>query len=71
MDTVFFIASKLIGALLRLDTWIIGAFAIVLLSLTAQRRRLALWASGLTLFMLVPLSIFPLGNLLPQLIERS
>lgn len=71
MDTVFFIASKLIGALLRLDTWIISAFAIVLLSLTAQRRRLALWASGLTLFMLVPLAIFPLGNLLPQLIERS
>jgi len=36
MNTVFFIASKLIGALLRLDRWIISAFAIVLLTLTVH-----------------------------------
>lgn len=37
MDTVFFIASKLIGALLRPDTWIIIALAIVVLALLTQR----------------------------------
>lgn len=42
MDTSFFIASKLIGALLRPDTWIIIALAIVVLALITQRRRLAL-----------------------------
>jgi len=71
MNTVFFIASKLIGALLRPDTWIIIALAIVVLALLTQRRRLALWISGLTLVTLVTLAILPLGNLLLQPIERS
>jgi uncharacterized SAM-binding protein YcdF (DUF218 family) len=71
MDTSFFIASKLIGALLRPDTWIIIALAIVVLALITQRRRLALWISGLTLVTLVTLAILPLGNLLLQPIERS
>ena len=71
MDTVFFIASKLLGALLRPDTWIIIALAIVVLALITQRRRLAVWVGGLTLFTLVTLTIIPLGNLLLQPIERS
>lgn len=71
MDTAFFIASKLIGALLRPDTWFIIALAIVVLTLVTQRQRLALWVSGLTLAALVTLAILPLGNLLLQPIERS
>ena len=71
MDTAFFIASKLIGALLRPDTWIIIALAIVMLALLTQRRRLALWVSGLTLVALTTLAILPMGNLLLQPIERS
>jgi uncharacterized SAM-binding protein YcdF (DUF218 family) len=71
MDTAFFIASKLVGALLRPDTWIIIALASVVLALIMQRRRLALWVSGLTLFLLVALAILPLGNLLLQPIERT
>lgn len=71
MDTVFFIASKLIGALLRPDTWIIIALAIVVLALVTQRRRLAIWVGSLTLVALVTLAILPLGNLLLQPIERS
>jgi hypothetical protein len=52
MDTAFFIVSKLIGALLRPDTWIIILLAVVVLALIARRGRLALWvaiagASGL------------------------
>jgi uncharacterized SAM-binding protein YcdF (DUF218 family) len=71
MDTAFFIASKLIGALLRPDTWIIIALVTVVLSLITQRRRLALWVSGLTLVALATLAILPIGNLLLQPIERS
>jgi len=42
MGTLFFIASKLIGALLRPDTWIVLAQAVVVLAVVLNRRRLAL-----------------------------
>jgi len=71
VDTGFFIASKLLGALLRPDTYIIIALAIVVLALITQRRRLALWIGSLTLLALVTLAILPLGNLLLQPIERT
>ena len=70
MDTVFFIASKLIGALLRPDTWIVIALACIVLALILHRRRIALWISSITLGMLVVLSVLPLGDLLLQPIER-
>lgn len=71
MDTVFFIASKLIGALLRPDTWIVLALAVVVLAVVLNRRRLALWVGTITLNLLVALAILPLGDLLLQPIERS
>lgn len=71
MDTLFFIASKLIGALLRPDTWIIVALAVVVLALLFNRRRLALWVGSITLAVLVALAILPLGDLLLQPIERT
>ncbi|MFY9240395.1 MAG: YdcF family protein [Roseovarius sp.] len=71
MDTIFFIASKLIGALLRPDTWIILAMAVIVLALVMNRRRLALWVGGVSLALLVALAILPLGDLLLQPIERT
>jgi uncharacterized SAM-binding protein YcdF (DUF218 family) len=71
MDTVFFIASKLIGALLRPDTWIVLPLAVVVLAVVLNRRRLALWVGTITLNLLVALAILPLGDLLLQPIERS
>jgi len=71
MDTVFFIASKLIGALLRPDTWIVLALAVVVLAVVLNRRRLALWVGTITLNLLIALAILPLGDLLLQPIERS
>lgn len=71
MDTLFFIASKLIGALLRPDTWIVLALAGVVLALLLNRRRLALWVGSITLALLVALAILPLGDLLLQPIERT
>ena len=71
MDTLFFIASKLIGALLRPDTWIILVLAMIVLALVMKRRRLALWMGSFLLTLLVVLAILPLGDLLLQPIERS
>jgi uncharacterized SAM-binding protein YcdF (DUF218 family) len=71
MDTIFFIASKLIGAFLRPDTWIVIALALIVLALLMQRRRLALWISSVTLAALFALAILPLGDLLLQPIERT
>lgn len=71
MDTLFFIAAKLIGALLRPDSWIVLALAVIVLALVMNRRRLALWFGSVLLALLVTLGIFPLGDLLLQPIERS
>lgn len=71
MDTLFFIASKLIGALLRPDTWIVLALAVVVVAVVLNRRRLALWVGSITLAVLVALAILPFGELLLQPIERA
>lgn len=71
MDTLFFIASKLIGALLRPDTWIVLALASIVGALIMNRRCIALWVGSITLALLVALSILPLGDLLLQPIERT
>lgn len=71
VDTAFFIASKLVGALLRPDTWIIIAFVIVVLALITRRQRVALCVSSLTFLALVTLAVLPLGNLLLQPIEQT
>lgn len=46
MSTIFFIAAKLLGALLRPDNWIVIALAVIVLALILQRRRIARWVSG-------------------------
>ena len=71
MDTIFFVASKLVGALLRPDTWIVLALALIVLAVFYDRRRLTLWVGSITLALLVALAIFPLGDLLLQPIERT
>jgi len=70
VDTVFFIVSKLVGALLRPDTWIVIALAGIVLALILQRRRMALWISSISFVLLIALSALPLGDLLLQPIER-
>lgn len=71
MDTAFFMVSKLIGALLRPDTWIIISLAVMVFALMKNRRRLALMTVSITLTLLVALSVLPLGDLLLQPIERT
>ena len=67
---MFFIASKLIGMLLRPDTWIIIAVAAVVLALLRGRHRRALSMAIATLVALLTLAIFPLGSLLLHPIEQ-
>jgi uncharacterized SAM-binding protein YcdF (DUF218 family) len=70
METLFFIVSKLIGALLRPDTWIVISLGFIVLALIRHRRRIALWCGSVTLVALVALAVLPLGDLLLQPIER-
>ncbi|WP_163849201.1 YdcF family protein [Pseudooceanicola aestuarii] len=69
MDTAFFILSKLVGTLLRADTWVVIALAVILLALVTHRRRLALGVSGLAFVSLVLLAILPLGDFMLRPIE--
>lgn len=71
MDTVFFVASKLLGAALRIDSWVVLALAGVVIALMAHRRRAALRISGATLAILLLVGFLPLGAVLLQPIERQ
>ncbi len=48
MDTLFFVISKIVGFLIRPESWIVAAVALTALAIAANRRRLAL-GRGLTL----------------------
>ena len=71
MGTLFFIVSKLIGALIRPDTWIVIALGLIIVALVLHRRRLALTISAFTFIAILALAILPLGALLLQPIERT
>ena len=64
MDTVFFIASQLVGALIRVDTWIVFSFAVIALALALNWFRLARITSVISFCLLTLLAIVPLGDLL-------
>jgi uncharacterized SAM-binding protein YcdF (DUF218 family) len=71
LETLFFVVSKMIGVLLRADTWIMISLAGIIVLIAMERRRLALGLSGFSLCSLLMLSLFPVGDLLLQPIERQ
>ena len=71
MDTLFFIAAKLVGALLRLETWLLLGLAGTLWFVARRRPRAALRLGGALFALLVAITVFPLGAPLVQRIERS
>ncbi|MCH8466820.1 MAG: YdcF family protein [Roseinatronobacter sp.] len=71
MDTVFFVASKLLGGVLQPETWIVAAFGAIALALIARRQRAALRLSLASFATLLVLGIVPLGDLMLAPIERS
>ncbi|ANK80002.1 MAG: hypothetical protein TEF_03755 [Rhizobiales bacterium NRL2] len=71
MDTVFFIASKLVGLLIRVDTWVVLALALLVIALFMEWRRLAKVLAVGTFAVLLALSIMPLGDLLLRPLESA
>lgn len=71
MDTIIFIISKLVGALVRFDTWIVLMLAMSMLALVRGRQRVAFALGVGLLSATITLSIFPIGSALLQPIERS
>ena len=71
LDTLFFIAAKLLGALIRVDTWfVLGLALIVWSALAGKRRTLRISSVGLLVIAII-LAIVPVGHLALQPIERT
>ena len=71
MDTLFFIASKLVGALIRVDTWMIIAVGLIALATLLKWQGLARLMSLVTLVAMLAIAILPLGDPLLQIAERT
>lgn len=71
MDTIFFVFSKLAGFLVGAETWIVVFQLLLLVAILLRWRRLALWLSALSAAFFLSFSIFPLGDLLLQPIEKA
>ncbi|WP_112308660.1 YdcF family protein [Pseudogemmobacter bohemicus] len=70
MDTVFFIASKIIWGLIGPESWLFIGLALVALGLFLGRRRLAGWSLGLTLGFALSVAILPLGDIAMRPLEE-
>lgn len=64
MDSLFFLASKLVWLLIRPESWLTGFFLIGILALWTGRLRAAKVVLTTGLFALLAIGIFPLGLLL-------
>ena len=71
MDTLYFILSKLIGALIRVDTWLVLAVGLILVALVGGRMRLATGLAAGTFVAVLVLAILPLGEVLLRPLERA
>jgi uncharacterized SAM-binding protein YcdF (DUF218 family) len=71
MDTAFFITAKLVGGLLRAETWLLIVLSVSLVSLLAQKRVIALWGISCALVLVFTLSVFPIGNSVLAHIEAT
>ncbi|TYB85607.1 YdcF family protein [Oceaniovalibus sp. ACAM 378] len=69
MDTAFFIASKVVWALIRPDSWIVLGICLTFLGVWRRRQRLALWAGIMTLVATIGISVLPIGDLLLRQLE--
>ena len=71
MDTAFFIIAKLVGALLRVETWLVIALAASIIALLRLKHRTALWVTTITFVCVVALCVFPVGESLLARIEQT
>jgi uncharacterized SAM-binding protein YcdF (DUF218 family) len=71
MDSLFFIASKTLGMVARIETWALILMLLGLYGLWRGRRRLAGWSLGLLFTGTLALTLLPLGDLLLDPLERA
>lgn len=71
MSTTLFIASKLIGLALQVETWLVIGMVLSFPGGAMARPRLARWSSGITLAVLILIGIFPFGELLLRPLETE
>lgn len=69
MEEAFFIASKTLGQLARVETWMVIGLVFALISVWRGRRRGALIWITATLALVLGLTVFPLANPLVQALE--
>lgn len=62
MDTLLFIVSKMVGGLIRADTWIVLLSAVIALSLVKGRIRLARQLSLVLFTALIVVAVLPIGD---------
>ena len=70
MDTLFFIASKLIWGLIGPESWLFIGLVLAALGLLLGRRRLAGWSLGLTLGFALSVAILPVGDMAMRPLEE-
>ncbi|MEO8242597.1 MAG: YdcF family protein [bacterium] len=71
MDTLFFIASKTLGMVARVETWMILGLALCLYAIWRNRRAMALSFGLITLALITTLTIWPLGDILLGPLEAT
>lgn len=69
MDTVFLILSKLLGAVIRPESWLVFGMGFAFFALLRGRLPIARAVLGITLVATVLLAIFPLGEVLLRPLE--
>ena len=63
MDTTLFIIAKLVGFLIRIESWGVVSIGVIWISLVLGRQRIARAVSLFLLLCLTALSIFPVGDI--------
>jgi uncharacterized SAM-binding protein YcdF (DUF218 family) len=71
MDTAVFIAGKLVGAMLRIETWLVALAVLSLLAQMRGRPGLARALTGALMAGLVALAVFPVGAVLLRPLEAT
>ena len=71
MDTAFFIAAKLVGVALEVETWLVLLALLAAWAAWRERIRLVKGVSGLLAVMIVVIGVFPLGDVLLRPIEGA
>jgi len=71
MDTMFFVIAKVVGALIRTETWIALSLGLVVLALVMNWHGVARIVALIALGFFLALSILPIGDLVLRSLERT